>query len=176
MRLSAAEKKKLEERAAKVLVACGYENGEDGYVDAVRLARFFGFYVLESSKLPATENGCITVSTDNGETDKCIIVNEARSFETKRFTIAHELAHYFLYFTGESAFFKHRENYMSKADEESDADYLAACLLMPRKCFKNQYAVLKKGRTRFGAALELQRVFHVPIESIERRIEAVCRT
>lgn len=42
-RLSMMEKRNIEQRAKKVLIAFGYKLGEDIYVDAVQLARFLPF-------------------------------------------------------------------------------------------------------------------------------------
>lgn len=172
-RLNIMEKKNIEQRANKVLLAIQYNDGEDIYVDAVRLARFFGFEVEEKSDLSAAEDGCITVSED--ATERSIVVNDARSIESKRFIIVHELAHYLLHYLGSGKFFKHRENTKGKNLEENDADYLAACLLMPAKSFEKQYNLVKNGRNFQGIVTELQTKFCTPRESIERRIEEVCR-
>ena len=58
--------------------------------------------------------------------------------------------------------------------EENDADYLAACLLMPAKSFKKQYELIKEGRPSQLVVDRLQEIFQTPRESIERRIEEVC--
>lgn len=170
-RLGKVEKKKIEERAAKVLKAFGYTDG-DIYVDSVRLARFFGFAVEEKDSLPAVEDGSITVS-ENGK-EKSIVVNNVRSIEFKRFIIMHELAHYLLHYKGEQKMFMHRENTKGKSLEENDADYLAACILMPADSFKKQYDLLKREYGRREIVMALQRKFCTPVESIERRIDEVC--
>lgn len=168
------DKRKIETRAEKVLSAYKFDSSTDIYVDAVCLARFFGFDVEEKKTLSATEDGCITVSENQKE--KCIVVNDTRSFEFKRFIITHELAHYLLHYTGDGRFFMHRENTKGKNLEENDADYLAACLLMPKDSFKAQYDLLKKGTLgREEIVMALQNKFRTPIESIERRINEVCR-
>lgn len=170
--LNIMEKKTIEARAAKVMKAINYEDGKHDYVDSVRLARFFGFEVEESDQLPATEDGCITVSEDAKK--KCIIVNDTRSFESKRFIIVHELSHYLLHYMGSETFFRHRENKKGKNMEENDADYLAACLLMPRESFKKYYYDLKQnGKNSSEIITELQRRFRTPRESVERRISEV---
>lgn len=171
-RLTNMEKKMIEQRAEKTLAAFKYNDGEDIYVDAVRLARFFGFDVEENANLPATEDGSITVSEDGKE--RCIVVNDSRSLEYKRFVITHELSHYLLHYMGAGRFFKHRENTKGKNLEENDADYLAACLLMPQKSFKAQFDSIK-GKDTQNKISELQSRFRTPRESIERRIEEVCR-
>lgn len=172
--LNCMDKKKIENRAEKVLSAYKYDSNTDVYVDAVCLARFFGFDVEEKKTLSATEDGCITVSENQNE--KCIAVNDTRSFEAKRFIIVHELAHYLLHYTGSGKFFMHRENTKGKNLEENDADYLAACLLMPKNSFKEQYDLLKKDKkSQEEIVVILQSKFRTPSESIERRISEVCR-
>lgn len=165
------EKTMIEDRASKTLKAFRYTDGKDNYVDSVKLARFFGFNVMESSDLPPIEDGSITVSGDGKE--KVIVVNNVRSFESKRFIITHELAHYLLHYNGSGKLFMHRENVTGKNLEENDADYLAACLLMPPKSFKSLYDSLQDRSTE-GKIARLQLVFRTPRESIERRIEEVC--
>ncbi len=167
------DKKIIERRAEKVLECYKYVDGEGTYVDAVRLARFFGFNIEEKANLPASEDGCITVSKDANERD--IVVNDFRSIEFKRFIIVHELSHFLLHYTGKEEFFRHRENTKGKNLEENDADYLAACLLMPPKSFKKQYELIKNGKTLQEIVNELQQIFRTPRESIERRIGEVCQ-
>lgn len=170
-RLTNMEKKMIEQRAEKTLSAFKYSDGEDVYVDAIRLARFFGFDVEEKANLSATEDGSITVSADGKE--RCIVVNDSRSLEYKRFIITHELSHYLLHYKGAGESFKHRENTKGKNLEENDADYLAACLLMPKKSFIKQFNSIK-GKDIQSKVSELQSRFRTPRESIERRIEEVC--
>lgn len=171
-RLTKMEVKKIEQRAERVLAAFGYKDGEDLYVDAVRLSMFFGF-VVDEKDMPANEDGCVSVS-ENQE-DKSIEVNTNRSIETKRFIITHELAHYLMHYSGENHFFMHRENTKGKNLEENDADYLAACLLMPAKSFKKEFERLKGNKyTQSEIIRALQETFRTPRESIERRIIEVC--
>ena len=167
------QKKKIEQRADRVLQAFQYNDGEDIYVDAVKLARFFGFTVEEKADLMETEDGSVTVSEDG--TQRNIVINDNRSIETKRFIIVHELAHYLLHYMGAGKFFRHRENTKGKNLEENDADYLAACLLMPTKSFRTQYNIAKKDKPQQGIVADLQNKFRTPWESIERRINEICR-
>ena len=170
--LNRMEKERIEQRAQKILDVYGYGIGTDVYVDAVRLARYFGFTVNESESLSANEDGSITVSADGSE--KCIVVNKYRSFESKRFIIMHELSHYLLHYTGEAKLFRHRENIKGKNMEENDADYLAACLLMPEVQFRKYYTLYKRDYSYSKIVFLLQEKFKTPRESIERRIGEVC--
>lgn len=165
------EKHTIEKRADRVLQAFGYQDGQDVYVDAVQLARFFGFHVEEKDNLPAADDGSVSVSKDG--TERFIVVNDFRNIESKRFIIVHELAHYLLHYTGSQELFMHRENTKGKNEEENDADYLAACLLMPKESFYKQYQALNKAG--LPVDLVLQQKFRTPIESIRRRVDEVCR-
>ncbi len=70
-------------------------------------------------------------------------MNRKLSFEEKRFAIAHELAHFFLdsnaFSNGQikiGARFAHIDNRFSsynRKQTEQEADYFAACLLIPRE-------------------------------------------
>lgn len=169
--LSDMDKKTIEIRADKVLNAYGYDPSVCVYVDAVKLARFFGFSVLESDQLLELDDGSVTVSADGSE--KTIIVNTNRNFEAKRFIITHELSHYLLHYKEEQKMFRHRENVKGKSEEENDADYMAACLLMPRHSFKAKYEALKKENGFPDLILELQLTFKATSESVIRRISEI---
>ena len=170
------DKKIIDQRAAAVLKAISYRDGEDLRVDSVQLARFFGFTVEEETLLQH-EDGSINVyipkAGDTRPKEKYIVVNRNRSREQKRFIITHELPHYLLHYTGESLFM-HREDKKGKSTEENDADYMAACLLMPEKSFKNQYNFLKDSRSPEELAEDLREIFCTPQESVIRRIDEVC--
>ena len=174
------EKEKIEKRAEKVLEKYCDNPDTITYIDAVKLAKMFGFSVSESNALPAFEDGSITVTEPNldkgGIIEKNILVNDDRSFEAKRFIIVHELAHYLLHYQCNGELFRHRENIKGKNTEENDADYFAACLLMPEKSFRRQYDLLRIGKTYKELVFELQKKFRTPFQSIERRISEVCQT
>lgn len=170
--LSAVEKKKIEDRSRRVLEAVGFVDGQDMRIDAVGLARAFGFNVTELETLPATEDGNITVSEDGSEKD--IVINSIRTIEFKRFIVTHELAHYLLHYTGQGMFM-HRENPKGRSQDENDADYMAACILMPPLSFKKIYDSLKRqGLSEDELIGALQATFRTPRKSIERRITEVC--
>ena len=168
--LNKMEKVLIGKRAKQVLDIISYDPTQDTYVDAVELANLFGFEVYESSDLLATDDGSISVSK-NG-TEKTILVNENRSVAFKRFVITHELAHYLLHYKEDGSLFKHREHIKGKGAEENDADYFAACILMPKDSFVREYKALKKNSTNI--ILDLFNKFFTPIESIERRIQEIC--
>lgn len=174
--LSDMDKRIIEKRADAVLNAISYYDDFNPRVDSVQLARFFGFTV-EERDLSQHEDGNINVfipkEGDDRKEERSIVVNRNRSFEQKRFIITHELSHYLLHYTGEMMF-KHREDKKGKNSEENDADYMAACLLMPGKRFGEQYYALKDVCTHEQLVQTLQIKFATPKESIIRRIEEVC--
>ncbi len=64
-----------------------------------------------------------------------IYLNEKHSRETQTFTLAHELGHYFLH---DGATNYRIDSYNHKEDnEETEADYFAASLLMPEDKLRN---------------------------------------
>ena len=169
------EKKKIEEITVGLLHKYGFKQGTDTYVDIVMLAKSLGFKVGESGKLPHLDDGFIAVSKD--KQDLIIGVNNARSFEEKRFIVAHELAHYFLHYSNANleVAVMHREHIKGKGADENDADYFAACILMPQESFKKQYQILLDGNLDAYTIIDkLQEIFKTPRESVERRIKEVC--
>lgn len=173
--LNKVKREEIEQRARVVLNVAGYDDGISAYIDAVSLARLFGFVVEENGDMPDSEDGSVTVSEDGKE--KNIVVNDMRSIEYKRFVITHELAHYLLHYMGTGKMFKHRENTKGKGLEENDADYFAACILMPQKSFVAKYEALKDDGYRDSELItKLQDIFKTPRESIVRRIDEVCQS
>ncbi len=92
--------------------------------------------------MPLSESGLIIISDslqENFKTKKLIIINERDFALRKRFTIAHELGHYFLRLQDEELQGKHialrneKLNGIYKSQEEKYADYFASILLMPGK-------------------------------------------
>ena len=147
---------------------------KDGYVNIVEIIKHMGFVVGESSKLDPLEDGFISVSQD--KTDVVIGVNKDRTFSEKRFCAAHELGHYYLHYLNEDldGTVMHRESRKGKNQKENEADFFAACLLMPYDNFKSKYEAFKElGLPNKVIEQSLQRIFKVPLESVQRRIEEV---
>ena len=176
-RLTNMEKNKIEEMAQNLLKDFwSTHNATYAYVDIVSLARSVGFQVGESNKLPATDNGFIAISKNKKEL--LIGVNYYRTWEEKRFIIAHELAHYFLHYRDSELtgplFVRHSVQKKGKNQVENDADYFAACILMPRDEFQHEYnKMLHNGHTYESIVKKLQEIFKTPQESVERRIKEI---
>lgn len=108
----------------------------DSYpVDVIKLAHDHGFKVYEQY-LPQNVSGMIMVDDDKQidhfDSNKVIVVNKYDYPLRRRFTIAHELAHYFLQKCESVKLYAHRDEGNS-SPEETDANYFASNLLMPEE-------------------------------------------
>ena len=146
-------------------------------VDIIYLTKQLGF-VVGNVDLPDTDDGFIYINKNEkdvlGQNNIQVIgVNACLSVEWKRFTIAHELGHYFLHFSENTdGLFAHREHRKGKGKKENEADYFAACLLMPRDAFTTIYKELSKTNiTKDDILSFLAYRFNVTSLMVERRIE-----
>lgn len=177
MELSAMEKKEIEKKVRDLLVDYGYRPEKDDYFDVVRFAGSHGF-VVGNSKLPDNEDGFLIMQPDsagtwedNGIGEKVIGVNESRPMADKRFIIAHEFGHSILHYKDEKVYL-HRENKKGKDEQENDADYFAAALLMPEESFRRTYHELKEdGRKQGEICIELAKRYRTSLESVLRRLD-----
>ena len=173
------DKKIIEQKANTVLKTVGYNGGE---LDVIAVAKALGF-IVGISALPDWDDGFILVDkvTEHIKkligflTDKAIGVNADRDLPTKRFIIAHEIGHYMLHYNeNDGILYARREGIKGKPAEENDADYFAACLLMPQKYFKKRYDELKgKGLLDDDIFTLLQKDFNTPYESVKRRLKEI---
>lgn len=173
--LTKMEKQAITDIANDLLKRYGYDQETDPFVDASGLAAYVGFIVGESKQLQFLDDGFMYASEDR---KKLIIgVNDDRTWEEKRFIVAHELAHYFLHYKNSNLkeTIMHREHVKGKDEQENDADFFAACVLMPEQSFKRLYEELKGKKYSFVDIIDyLQAVYKTPRESIKRRIEELC--
>lgn len=108
------------------------------------------------------------------ETNKLIGVNSTRNLEWKRFTIAHELAHYVLHCPEQKSkgMYAHRDHRKGKGLTENEADFFAANLLMPRKKFTDKFNEFKdKALEKEDIILLLAKRFVVTPIMVERRFK-----
>lgn len=154
-------------------------------VPVIGIAKKFGFKVFDTDLQDNQLSGFIVVDPkwkDVYGSEKIIMVNKNDSSGHKRFTIAHELAHFLFdrqgretyyntYNTEESPWKRER----SEADDrEMVANYFAANLLMPSLDFKRKYQQLReKGGflSRDEIVAELATFFGVPETSVKIRFE-----
>lgn len=133
--------------------------GADGNVNVEMLAKKEGVDLTEESFEDGQISGFIQMKTGNGR--PAIVVNSANSDERRRFTIAHELGHYFLH-KNQSVHIDdvdtadltldHREMVLYRDATASQATHIceiqanqyAAELLMPRVSITQDAAALRE--------------------------------
>ncbi len=118
-------------------------------VDIVRICNSEGFKVFEEY-LPHGISGYIVTDKENiekYETNKVIIVNLADNPRRRRFTIAHELAHYALHKKENEDLYAHRDSGQNNSIER-EADIFASNILMPEELLRDEISKLES--TVFG--------------------------
>lgn len=132
-------------------------------VDVIKIANNNDIRVFED-KLDRKVSGAIRFDNEKNKFE--ILVNSDDSDVRKRFTIAHELGHYFLH----SDVLKSKEIHVdvlyraeSKTDEERETDYFAGALLM------NQ-TLLSKLRNN-NTITELAEIFNVSTSAMTVRLD-----
>lgn len=148
-------------------------------IPIVNIAKAYGFIVVE---INLDEPGFMIIDNQgievNGKTEKRIIaVNNLDSPFRKRFTIAHELGHYFLEVYGKAEnenYFFHRELKSSETDykKEKEADLFASELLVPTRILKKELEKLKTIDIIFYDIPNIiSRMFNVSLQCAEIRYE-----
>lgn len=125
------EKEALERKANAVISESQIESYP---VDVIQIANDNGFKVYEQY-LPPDISGMIMVNDEapikNFDSNKVIIVNQYDPPLRRRFTIAHELAHYFLHKSELIPLYAHRDE-GNLSQNETEANIFASNLLMPK--------------------------------------------
>lgn len=174
MELSIMEKAQIESKVKQLLDEYGYVPDRDTYVDVVAFAMKHRFLV-GNADLEDSEDGFLLIQprkTDEGDL-KLIGVNATRPLEFKRFITAHEFAHSVLHYQ-EGKLYLHREHKKGKDENENDADYFAAALLMPAESFKRTYEdLVSEGIDNSEVVSKLASMYKVPLESALRRVDEV---
>ncbi|MGL4863795.1 MAG: ImmA/IrrE family metallo-endopeptidase [Cetobacterium sp.] len=120
----------------------------------------------EKNKLPKEAEAIILISSSIG---KNILMKEGLEENDERFSIAHEIGHLYIHAEKDKPYFacmKHDCEGEEK-EKEDEADYFAACLLMPEKDFKEMY---KKVRGLSSSNESLATLYGVNKKAIEKRI------
>lgn len=170
------DKSMIESKAIDILNKVQLSDETDA-IDVIKIARELGF-VVGNAGLEDDVDGFIIVEKGKREilgqkTDRLIGVNASKELAWKRFIVAHEIGHYILHYDENinNGMYAHREHKKGKNNEENEADYFAANLLMPRKKFKERVDELKnKGLNKEEIILLLADKFCVTHMMVERRI------
>ena len=137
--------KEIKERAEKF---CEINSIEEYPVEIVKVCNNLGIKVFEEYLGPDV-SGLIVVDDkkwDKYGTDQFIIVNLTELAVRRRFTIAHELAHYELHRNG-NKLYAHRDMANGIGAEERierEANYFAANILLPEKLVRGKVEDLKE--------------------------------
>lgn len=162
----------IEKQVSGLLKEYGYTPQAGASVDIVKFVQSLGF-VVGNAKLPQNEDGFLAINPRDADMSKVIGVNTDRSPDWKRFIVAHEFAHSLLHYNVGSVYL-HRENKKGKDEQENEADYFAAALLMPRDSFKLSCRNLSAhGLTENALYMQLASIYKVPLESAARRVKEV---
>ena len=172
-KISEEKRKQIENQVQILMKDIGYcDNGKA--VDIISVAKKLGFTII-NAKMNNGDDGFVIVRDGVNDilgikTNKLIGVNVDRTLPWKRFIIAHEIAHYLM--TPEVALYAHRQNIKGKDDNENEADFFAANLLMPREKFTNRYNELKKNEIENKILVSILAAEFVVTEiMIKRRIK-----
>ena len=150
-------------------------------VKIIKLCQDMGFSIFQQ-KLPENICGYIAVNGELKErlgTDRIIAVNEKESSKRRRFTVAHELAHFLFDFDpSKIEFYNAFEIDHNDFDDERErlANRFAAEVLMPKKAFEAEYNKVynsHEGSSEqfYETVQELSDKFLVPPKAVEVRIK-----
>jgi hypothetical protein len=119
-------------------------------VDPFAIAKDRGIEIQEDSSLSSGISGCLMKV---GDVFGILFSSKFASEGFRRFTVAHELGHYFLdghvdhLFRNGQYLHKSESGFTSKDQYEREADAFAAALLMPKSLFKTALAKAGSGLT-----------------------------
>lgn len=130
--------KEIEQKAEEILEISGKREIP---VPVEEIAKHFN---LRIGKAPSEEYSGLLLRKDNSA---LIGVNNSESPRRQRFTIAHELGHFFLHPTNEAFVDYRKSENKPRTPKEREADVFAATLLMPRKEITNDFTKIMSGMT-----------------------------
>lgn len=133
-------------------------------VDVVAIARSHGIEVYNAvftGKFNGSVDGMIRAKDGVVQ----ILVNAENPSTRKRFTIAHELGHFFLHHNGEPLDFVDLRSGVSNF-KEVEANKFATALLMPQNEVTNEY-----NKLLFPTGEELARIFNVSKVTMQIRLK-----
>lgn len=102
----------------------------------------------------------------NAKFDFKIKLDPSATKERQRFTLAHELGHYFLHSKQGQIPIKAFRSGSNLAEQE--ANFFAANILMPKKLFIAKYKSFSR-RSQFERETEMANLFHVSVPAIRAR-------
>ena len=129
------EFKDIEQRAEEILELSGKRTIP---VPVEEIAKHFN---LRVGKGPSNDFSGLLLRKNGAA---LIGVNDTETPQRQRFTIAHELGHFFLH-PSKEAFVDYRNSNIPRTPKEREADVFAAALLMPRKEISRDFKKVTNG-------------------------------
>ena len=171
------DKNFIEQKAIETLNLIDINEDTDA-IDVIEIAKKLGF-IVGNAGLENDVDGFIIVEKGKKEvlgqkTDRLIGVNATKELNWKRFIIAHEIGHFILHYNENenNGIYAHREHKKGKSEQENEADFFAACILMPRELFVNKAKeLLAKKLTKNEMIVLLADKFCVTHKMTERRFK-----
>lgn len=127
---------------------CSLHNINRFPVGIVTICKSYGITVFEKY-LPSEVSGFIVIQKEdfqNYGTGKLIVANLSDPPTRRRFTIAHELAHYILHKKPEEELFAHRDAGENSGIEQ-EANIFASNVLMPEKLVRDAISQLRRKKS-----------------------------
>lgn len=161
-----------------------FQDGDIGVnppIPIVKIAEKMGFSVFEKRFDRRELSGIIAIDSDLKDhkiyqTDRVVCVNSEDSSSHRRFTIAHELAHYIFDFDEQNKITYYDAYITDEADSDKErvANRFAAELLMPKANFEKDFEKLFKNkiqpRSMNEVIAELMEKYAAPSTAVQRRI------
>ncbi|NRY59831.1 ImmA/IrrE family metallo-endopeptidase [Clostridium beijerinckii] len=139
-------------------------------IDPTIIAKENDIKIVEKSNLKL-KGELVSGAIIKDESDIMIILNAEDSKNRKRFTIAHELAHYFLHLDKNVKFVDYKRS-DSSDPKELDADEFAGCLLMGEELVKEKFKKAKSiGLDNDGIVNVLSGIFVVSNSAMYTRLK-----
>lgn len=172
MCLTLERKKEIEQKANS------FRQEADTEIDVIRLAVSKGFMVMSANFPEGNADGGIIIKKEKGTITKQILVEDNLDSYQQRFIIAHELGHYALHYDqariSEKVTFLHMDTHENKTEAEQEADFFAACVLMPAQHFRELFEDLSSRIGDHKVIINiLSQIFRVPIPAVMRRVSEV---
>lgn len=142
-------------------------------IDPAKIATRLGIPIKEVEFKPYN-NDRVSGGIVKEKDSYIIYVNKKDNMTRKRFTIAHELGHFFLKHLDNRGEFVdlHRETYFTNDKDELDSDEFAACLLMGSENIKSRYKILKNvGFSEDYIISKLSSIFVVSQQAVRNRLK-----
>jgi Zn-dependent peptidase ImmA (M78 family) len=133
--LTPADQKKIETAINNIYFTTGTSYPENNLLEIVKKLNI-EVYLTDFGEQSDEVSGMIKKGNETEKTQ--ILLNEKESSARRTFTLAHELGHFILNHQGDEQYRIDKYNYSQntpEAKQETEANYFAASLLMPKKKF-----------------------------------------